>query len=328
MLDIIVPHYNEPWEIGRKLFRMIDMQRGIDFRQICVTIVNDGGNRIPEECLAEFRYEVRQIDIPHSGVSAARNAGIDHARYGWLMFVDFDDMLTGVYALRDVMTLLPADGYDMLWSRIIVEDFTDGKEQIFFSPEAQRFVFCHGKVYRKAFLDEQDIRFDETMHFQEDSLFNATVIAKTNHKRIGEIKTVSPISVWIRRPSSVTNSGRDDEAVLAHFIRNLKVTEENRGRGYDHYCGMVTRTAWDAYYMVMSSRVGSQTKQKILAMFTPWIAERIGEYGKVTDEMMDKIRAVSRSELYGRPIPDRNEDVLRWLYNILKRGGLNGDNDN
>ena len=328
MLDIIVPHYKEAWEIGEKLFRMIALQRGINFRDICVTIVNDGGHRFPEGTLAGFPYEIRQIDIPHSGVSAARNAGIECARYGWLMFCDFDDTFANVYALRDVMTILPADNYDMLWSRLIVEDFTDGKNQIYFSPNAQRFVFTHGKVYRKAFLDENDIRFDETMDFQEDSLFNATIIAKTSHKRIGEIKTVSPMFVWIRRPSSVTNSGREDEALLAHFIRNLKVTEENRERGYDHYCGMVTRTAWDAYYMIMSTRAGPETKRRIMEVFTPWIAERIGEYGKVEDGMMDKIREISRGELYDRPIPDGPDDVLRWLYNILKRGGLNGNINN
>ena len=322
MLDIIIPHYTELWDVGEKLFSILALQRGIDFSSFRVLVVNDGEeNRLPDEHFSNLPYQVEQISIPHKGVSAARNAGIDHATAPWIMFCDFDDTFAHVYALRDILSILPADGYDMLHSRMIVEDRTDGKDLLTFSPESQRFVFTHGKVYRKAFLDEQGIRFDETMRFQEDSLFNATIIARTSHTRIGEIKTVSPLYVWIRRPSSVTNSGRDDEAMLAHFIRNLKATEENRAsRDYDCYCGMVTRTVWDAYYMLNCKPGSAETKQKIREMFIPWILERRGDFGKVTDEMLVKIISVARTELRENPIPDDKATVTKWLEELTKGG--------
>ena len=321
-LDIIIPHYTEPWQVGEKLFAILALQRGIDFSSFRVLLVNDGEeNRLPDACFSGLPYQVEQISIPHKGVSAARNAGIDHATAPWIMFCDFDDTFAHVYALRDILSVLPADGYDMLHSRMIVEDRTDGKNLLTFSPESQRFVFTHGKVYRKAFLDEQGIRFDETMRFQEDSLFNATVIARTSHKRIGEIKTVSPLYVWIRRPSSVTNSGRDDEAMYSHFIRNLKATEENRvSRDYDCYCGMVTRTVWDAYYMLNCKPGSAETKQKIRETFIPWIRERRSDFGKVSDEMLAKIIAIARTELRENPIPDDKAIVTTWLDEILKGG--------
>lgn len=322
MLDIIIPHYTEPWGVGEKMFTILALQRGIDFSAFRVLLVNDGEeNRLPDEYFAKLPYRVEQISIPHKGVSAARNAGIDHATAPWLMFCDFDDTFAHVYALRDIMSILPADGYDMLHSRMIVEDRTEGKDLLTFSPESQRFVFTHGKVYRKAFLDEQGIRFDETMRFQEDSLFNATVIARTSHTHIGEIKSVSPLYVWIRRPSSVTNSGRDDEAMFSHFIRNLKATEENRvSRDYDCYCGMVTRTVWDAYYMLNCKPGSADTKQKIREMFVPWIRARRSDFGKVSDEMLAKIIAVARTELRESPIPDDKATVTNWLDDILKGG--------
>ena len=88
---------------------------------------------------------------------------------------------------------------------------------------------------------------------------------------------------------------------------------------------MITRTAWDAYYMVMSTRASPETKLRIIKLFIPWIAERINEYGKVSDEMMKEIRQVSRNELYDMPVPDRPEDVLKWVNYILNRGENNGD---
>lgn len=322
MLDIIIPHYTEPWEVGEKLFSILALQRGIDFSAFRVLVVNDGEeNRLPDACFSGLPYLVEQISIPHKGVSAARNAGIDHATAPWLMFCDFDDTFAHVYALRDILSVLPADGYDMLHSRMIVEDMTEGKDLLTFSPESQRFVFTHGKVYRKAFLDEQGIRFDETMRFQEDSLFNATIIARTSHTHIGEIKSVSPLYVWIRRPSSVTNSGRDDEAMFAHFLRNLKATEENRvSRDYDCYCGMVTRTVWDTYYMLNCKPGSTETKQKIREMFVPWIRTRREAFCQVSDEMLAKIVAVARTELYANPIPDDKTTVTKWLEELTKGG--------
>lgn len=322
MLEIIIPHYTEPWQVGEKLFTILALQRGIDFSFFRVLVVNDGEeNRLPDDCFANLPYHVEQISIPHKGVSAARNAGIDHATAPWIMFCDFDDTFAHVYALRDILSILPADGYDMLHSRMIVEDMTDGNDLLTFSPEAQRFVFTHGKVYRKAFLDEQGIRFDETMRFQEDSLFNATIIARTSHTHIGEIKSVSPLYVWIRRPSSVTNSGRDDEAMYSHFIRNLKATEENRKtRDYDCYCGMVTRTVWDAYYMLNCKPGGTEVKQKIRETFLPWIRARRGAFCQVSDEMLVRIIAVARTELRESPIPDDKATVTKWLDELMKGG--------
>lgn len=322
MLDIIVTHYTEPWEVGEKLFSILALQRGIDFSSFRALVVNDGEeNRLPNECFANLPYQVEQISIPHKGVSAARNAGIDHATAPWLMFCDFDDTFAHIYAIRDILSVLPADGYDMLHSRMIVEDMTEGKDSLTFSPDLQRFVFTHGKVYRKAFLDSQGIRFDETMNFQEDSLFNATIIARTSHKHIGEIKSTSPLYVWIRRSSSVTNSGRDDEAMFSHFIRNIKATEENRiNRDYSCYCGMVTRTVWDTYYMLECKPGSQETKRKIRQMFIPWIRERYDMFGNVEDEILAKIIAVARTELRADPIPDDKNTVAEWLENILKGG--------
>jgi len=323
MLEIIVPHYNEPLEIGEKLFCMIDQQRGVDRTQFHVTVVNDGGNRLPDEYLAGLHYSVRQVDIPHGGVSAARNWGIDNTEAEWLMFCDFDDSFSHVYALRDIINVLPADGYDMLWSKLFVEDFTGGHDTIYISPEKQRFVFTHGKVYRTAFLRENGIRFDESMTFQEDSLFNAVIIAKTPYTRIGEIKAISPPYIWVRRDNSVTNSGREDEAIWGHYVRNKAVTEENRkNRPYASYCGMVTRTVCDTYFMLNGTRASLPLKRRIIADFVPWIATRTNEFANVDGATLAEIMDISKAELWDAPTPATFDAVTGWLNRTMKRGAI------
>ncbi len=318
MLDIVITHYREPYEVGEKMFRMIGLQRCINFDDIRVTVINDGGQRLPEEKLAELPYTVEQVDIPHGGISAARNAGIDNAKGEWIMFCDFDDNFAGIFSLRELMGPLKSDRYDMLWSRVIAEDYVDGKELLYYIPDRQRFVFCHGKVYRTAFLRESEVRFDTELVFNEDSCFNAVIIARTPHTRIGEIRSALPIYSWIRRPNSVTNSGREDEASYGHFRRNLKVTHEYEN-GDSRYYGMVTRTAYDAYYMVFGKRNSMQMKRRILDEFTPWIAERIESFGKVKKETLDEIRKISRMELIepDEVVPDKHMDVEKWLVDLV-----------
>lgn len=320
MLDIVITHYKEAWEIGEKMFRMIGLQRCINFGDISVTVINDGGQRLPEDQLATLPYPVRQIDIPHGGISAARNAGIDNATGEWIMFCDFDDTFASVYSLREIMNVLHGDRYDMLWCKILAEDYINGHEQIYYVPDKQRFVFCHGKVYRTAFLREANIRFDEELVFNEDSCFNAVIIARTYFSCIGEIRSPMPLYVWCRREQSVTNSGRQDEATYGHFRRNLKVVAEYEGTGDDRYDGMVTRTAYDAYYMVHSKRNSMEMRRKIQEEFTPWIAERVNAFGNVSNELLKEIRKVARMELVEPDdvIPDSFRQVAQWVGKIAE----------
>ena len=146
MLDIVITHYKEPWEICRKQFLMLDMQRRVDWNEIHVTVVNDGGFRLPEEELSRLSFPVEQLDIPHGGISAARNAGIEHATGDWILFCDCDDCLSNIYALEDFVNVTKSAGaekYDMMWSKVYEENELGGV--IFLIPQVRMFVFCHGK---------------------------------------------------------------------------------------------------------------------------------------------------------------------------------------
>ena len=68
MLDIVITHYKEPWEVCRPLFETLDAQRGVDWDQIRVTVVNDGGIMLPGDKLIGLSYWVQQLDIPHGGI--------------------------------------------------------------------------------------------------------------------------------------------------------------------------------------------------------------------------------------------------------------------
>ena len=324
MLDIIITHYKELWDVCKKQFQMLDLQRCVDWKEIHVTVINDGGQHIPEDKLEDLCFTVKQIDIPHGGVSRARNAGIENATEPWIMFLDCDDCFANIFALNDIMNILHMKDtekrFDMMWCDCVEEDYVNGAQLLYMMPYNKIFVFCHGKIYRRQFLLDEGIMFDPDLRFNEDSCFNAVIIAHTPHTRVGQIKTRSPVYAWIRRTNSVT-TGTDapDYGAWGQFNRNLKVTEENRlHRAADNYAGMVTRTAYDTYYMMNDRRISDQMKRRISDEFVPWMSERMNVFGKVSKEILDQIRTVSRSELVepGESVQDSHEAVRTWVHKI------------
>ena len=319
MLDIVITHYREPWEICRRQFLMLDMQRRVDWKEIRVTIINDGGYRLPEEELKALRFrwkakDFTAVDLPHGGISRARNAGIDLGTEPWIMFCDCDDSFSNIYALEDIMNVIRspgADRYDMLWTKCYQED-ADGS--IGMVPQFKTFVFCHGKAYRRKFLLDEGIRFPEDLPMNEDSCFNNVIIART--QKVAEIRSHAPVYSWLRRTGSVTTRPEAvDLGAVCQVRRNMIVTEENRLHREAEYPSMVTRAAYDVFYMIHGKRISGSCKQEILAMFVPWMKERADQFGKVPEDILDKIRDVSRCELLeaDEQVQDSHETVWEWV---------------
>ena len=297
MLDIIMPHYKEPWEKGEKFFMMLDLQRGIDFSQVNVIIVNDGEeNHLFVDELDNKPYKVRQIDIPHAGVSAARNAGLEAATEEWVMFCDFDDMFANVYALRDILGVLPAPNKDMLWTTFISEDpGENGVMRLW--PRGQNLVFTHGKLYRRQMLLDNNLRFDTRLSFNEDSCFNAIMAIVVPYQRIGEIKTPSPSYIWCwSADSTVNRNGSTSKAILGQYMRNKIVCDAYRERmPLGSYGGMILRTAYDTYYALNADNL-PEDLEVMLEDFKAWWKEHkvFAKYAK--EEDVPKILDIAKRE--------------------------------
>lgn len=313
-LSLIVPHYTEPWEIGEKLFSMLRLQRGAAFDETEVILVNDGeGNALPASRFDGFPYAFRQLTIPHAGVSAARNAGLEAASADWVMFCDFDDTFAHIYALRDILHGLSlADAYDMLWTDLYIENGKTVPRQLI-KKTHQDAVFTHGKLFRRDFLIKNGLRFNEALRFNEDSEFCAIFLAKCDYRRTGHLDTDAPPYVWCWREDSTTNrEGADTAAAWGHFKRNLSVCrafEENLP--LPRYCAMVTRTVFDAYYTLNGTRLQPELVPMI-GEFRKWYLAHRQYFGRTDVATLTRIQAVSRSECI-RPDHDESLPIGAWL---------------
>lgn len=247
-LDIIVPHYDEPWTEGKKMFDMLALQRDVDFSEFRVILVNDGEQNdvYPEIVKQKYPYAVDEIIIPHKGVSAARNRGIDHSDARWVMFCDFDDTFTSIYSLRMIFDALETERHDMLWFPFYVELNVQQKRQI---RKKFNLIFTHGKVYRRSFLNRHQIRFEESLYFSEDAAFNRVVDMEIDQNRIGKIDSEIIPYVWAYRMGSITT---DPEKVYSNaiglFRRQVYVAREHLKRGQkEAHDELVVRAMCDAY---------------------------------------------------------------------------------
>lgn len=332
MLDIIVTHYNEPWEVCEKFFLMLKLQRGISFDDFRVLVVNDGeGNRIDDEHFTGLPYHVEQYCIPKAGVSAARNHGIDISTAEWISFSDCDDCYTTIYSLKMVLDILNSDkekAYDMLWTKLCAEDSAGGQGLKLIMRDLN-LVFIHGKYYRRSFIVDNQIRFPEDLEFNEDSAFNAIANTLWDYKRTGEIKTSIPVYSWCYRPGSLTGTPENlDRAILGGFKRNQKVVDEfERRLPHDRYCAMVARAVFDAYYVLNVERL-TPIRAEMLADFKQWYKAHMRAFWENPKETLIEVKRVSEAE-HRAGIA---EEAIRWpgqkpnpcKYDITVTKWLNG----
>ena len=283
-LDLIVTHYKEPWNVGRKMFDMLAMQEMVDFDDVNVILVNDGEeNELPDECFSGYPFAVCQISIPHGGVSKARNAGLDASNADWVMFCDFDDCFQSVFGLYMIFCAMHEDKYDTLWSCFTEETKTD-KGELVLVPHGRDYVFVHGKAHRREWLVENNLRFHEKLTIHEDAYFNTLVQAVAAEDRIASIKT--PIYLWRWNNSSVVRRDNSDDYVLDtydHLIRQkIAITEELIKRGMaKETLTIVAKTVIDVYYDCQKSTWRVPANREKVKKVENWFAAYLKRYAEL-----------------------------------------------
>ena len=88
--SIIIPLYNKENAIKDTIESVLN-QSNPNFE---IVVVDDGSTDNSASVVAKFSdFRIRYIKKPNGGVSSARNYGVEHSKYEWIMFLDADDLL-------------------------------------------------------------------------------------------------------------------------------------------------------------------------------------------------------------------------------------------
>lgn len=190
-ISVIVPVYNAEDYIHQCINSVVK-QTYTDFELI---LVDDGSKDMSAEICDEYAQKDNRISVIHqenSGVSAARNAGLDAAKGEYIAFLDSDDWFDLSF-LQKCMERINSSDYDMcvtgfcLTNGNVKTSRTFGKEISFESrsvtPNCVKELLEHSlisniwaKLYRRQVIGET--RFDTDVNFGEDLRFCFEILKK------------------------------------------------------------------------------------------------------------------------------------------------------
>lgn len=217
-ISVIVPIY----KVESYLRQCVDSILGQTFRDFELILVDDGS---PDGCPAicdDYARQDERIVVIHqknSGLSAARNAGLDIAGGAFIFFVDSDDwiapttlerMLSALQAEQADMALCniklayppdyPGEKNDRIWP--IADESLETIEMVdkLMLPEAWFYIVACNKLYRREIFD--GLRFP-VGYIHEDAAVIHRVIG-----RCGKIVTLSEQLYFYRQvATSITGQG-------------------------------------------------------------------------------------------------------------------------
>lgn len=190
LVSIIIPVFNSEKYLVECIMSICTQT----YRNLEIIIINDGSTDGSPNILntyAEKDTRVKVITIPNSGVSIARNTGLDCAKGTYISFVDSDDLIQNDMVERLVRAMENKDygmaisGIRMCYSkrkRIKYVNYLPGIDYVKNKEDFERtfpyFYQCKSylspcaKLYRRSIIEQRNIRFREHINLGEDMLFN------------------------------------------------------------------------------------------------------------------------------------------------------------
>lgn len=175
-ISVIMPAYN----VEKYVKKSLDSLFGQSFQNFELIFINDGSTDKTGDIVNEFKNKYKDkihvINVENGGQSRARNIGLENAKGEYIVFLDSDDYIETDY-LETLYLAAKENNSDMVLSgQRKVDIYGKTLDNISYpTHENPNFVLRrlnpHGKLYRKEYLDDYNIRFAEGKLY-EDNPFN------------------------------------------------------------------------------------------------------------------------------------------------------------
>ena len=292
-ISIVIPVFNSSKTIKNTLNSVIN-QSFSNYEVICI---NDGSTDNTKEIIEEMMIgysNIRLYNQSNSGVSSARNFGIEKSTGEYVLFLDGDDFLKEDYLEKfakyfgkyDVIKGLLNDGKEIQTNyinHIVNFDFISKQMAI-----NSVFNYSTGQIIKRKVLIEKNIRFDEGITFGEDLLFNYYLYKQSNSVLIID----NPGYIYIPNEYSYTNNYTLDKVKR----KCIDLKEVYSQMGYDYYINI----CWYKIcinlknYISINNTSYSAFKQLFESVYDSKIFGRIYKYKSVKDTLLMNILVRNR----------------------------------
>lgn len=264
-VDIIIPSYNSAETINKALASAA-MQILDPGDSMLVTVVDDcSTDGVEYDAITDYWNAFMPCQLilkeVNEGCGQARQRGMDETDGDFIMFLDADDALVSPHAVRYLLKAM--EGNDLAMGQF-VEETSEGV-----IPHGENYTWCHGKMYRRRFLEKHLIRFNKT-RYNEDSGFNQIIRFMTDRK----IYIPQTVYSWNNNQSSTVRTDKNGYRGgygWREFLENLcYVCEELQKRNLNKavirdFAVECTATLYFQYSdsCVLKSEEDEQNKKKI-----------------------------------------------------------------
>lgn len=183
-ISIIIPIYNVEQYLSQCIESVLS-QTYINFELI---LIDDGSHDESPTICDRYASKDNRIKVIHKingGVSSARNAGLDYATGHWIVFIDADDWV-GIHYLDALVKAVESENMLVVQGinyenedkeKNTVLDFgnhivpSNSYYDLFSVLKMYNYGYPVSKLYNRAIINTNNIRFDHDIHAREDLIF-------------------------------------------------------------------------------------------------------------------------------------------------------------
>lgn len=214
MIDIIIPAYNAHDTIIQTL-ASVAIQINRD--KCNVYIIDDCSDKNYDAEVEMFKdmFNIKQLRTEKNrGAGYAREFGLRNSSSDYILFLDADDLLYDCFSLNKLYNTIDGSNYNLVAGLYINE----GKDAAStFVVDANSIFGClHGKMYRRSYIEDNNIHFNYT-RYSEDNSFNGIVMHTTS-----KIKVIDDVVyVYKYNPNSITNDAAKLVKIHSSYLHNM-----------------------------------------------------------------------------------------------------------
>jgi glycosyltransferase involved in cell wall biosynthesis len=280
-IDLIIPCYNTHKTLYR-LFGSIMSQNCKD--DIHIILVDDCSDEGYDELIMPFK-DILDIQIirldKNSGPGTARRVGMQAGKSPYIMFIDSDDTFFNAFSVERLLYEIESKQCDIVYS-----NFIEDLENFRFIMHNNDYIWVFAKIYRRQFLENFDIYFNDTRS-NEDNGFNTLTRCFTEPQYVDETTYI-----WHHNPKSITriNNGLYTFTCTEGQVEN-KIWAFKNGykRGWDKAKYLRAIAGQFCFYYFNYFTVKRQTREEIKTEdYLKWIKKFYQEFKSEIQEAISK----------------------------------------